>query len=235
MAKRETIQHSIDFGKKEKVLNYACQTYQLSRPNKVGSVMALIRECQPQTIEEWESCYFENAFTAGKKATKISQDSLSDLGVRLYEKITEVVIPEWQEAFRKLTLQDCIDYVHNLTINRTFDGYIREKSVVNDGLAKHFPAVKFEESPAELDHAGDIDYLGYVGDKAFGIQIKPVTAKSNFGNYSISERMKASFQSFFEDFGGKVFIVFSLDGEIGNESVLEEIAIEIDRLNSLIP
>jgi hypothetical protein len=47
--------------------------------------------------------------------------------------------------------------------------------------------------------------------------------------------MKASFQSFFEDFGGKVFIVFSLDGEIGNESVLEEIAIEIDRLNSLIP
>ena len=45
---------SLDFGKKEKVLNYACQTYQLSRPNKVGSVMALIRECQPTTVEEWE-------------------------------------------------------------------------------------------------------------------------------------------------------------------------------------
>jgi hypothetical protein len=40
--------HSQDFGKKEKVLNYACQTYQLSRLNKVGAVMALIRECQPQ-------------------------------------------------------------------------------------------------------------------------------------------------------------------------------------------
>lgn len=36
---------STDFGKKEKVLNYTCQTYQLSRPNKVGAVMALIREC----------------------------------------------------------------------------------------------------------------------------------------------------------------------------------------------
>lgn len=44
--------YSKDFGKKEKVLNYACQTYQLSRPNKVGAVMALIRECQPKSIAE---------------------------------------------------------------------------------------------------------------------------------------------------------------------------------------
>ncbi|MDR3236135.1 MAG: MjaI family restriction endonuclease, partial [Prevotellaceae bacterium] len=50
--------HSLYFGKKEKVLNYACQTYQLSRPNKVGAVMALIRECQPKTIEECQQSYF---------------------------------------------------------------------------------------------------------------------------------------------------------------------------------
>ena len=57
MAKEETKRYSLDFGKKERVLNYACQTYQLSRPNKVGAVMALIRECQPQTIQEWEQWY----------------------------------------------------------------------------------------------------------------------------------------------------------------------------------
>ena len=224
--------YSKEFGKKEKVLNYACQTYQLSRPNKVGAVMALIRECQPQTIEQWETWYFENAYTDSKNAFKVTKGSMNELGTRLHEKITEVVIPEWQEAFRSLTLQDCIDYIHNLTINRTFDGYIREKSVVNDGLAKHYPSVKFEESPSELDHAGDIDYLGYVGDKAIGIQIKPVTAKSNFGNYSISERMKASFQDFEEEYGGKVFIIFSLDGEIANEHVLKDIEKEIERLNN---
>ena len=224
--------YSKEFGKKEKVLNYACQTYQLSRPNKVGAVMALIRECQPQTIEQWEEWYFENAFTDGKKAFKVTKDSINELGIRLHEKITEVVIPEWQEAFRNLTLQDCVDYIHNLTINRTFDGYIREKSVVNDGLAKIFPIVKFEESPAELDHAGDIDYLGYVDDKALGIQIKPVTAKSNFGNYSISERMKASFQDFEDEYGGKVFIIFSLDGEIANNNVLKDIEKEIKRLEN---
>jgi len=223
--------YSFDFGKKEKVLNYTCQTYQLSRPNKVGAVMALIRECQPQTIKEWEQWYFENAYTDAKIKTKITKESLQELGERLYEKITEIVIPEWQAAFAQLTLQDCVDYILNLTINRTFDGFLREKSVVNDGLAKIFTDVVFEESDPELDHAGDIDYIAKVGNYAFGIQIKPVTAKANFGNYSATERMKASFADFEEKFGGKVFIVFSLDGEIANKEVIIEIQKEIERLH----
>lgn len=70
MAKQTTKRYSKEFGKKEKVLNYATQTYQLSRPNKVGAVMALIRECQPKTIEEWEKWYFENATTDGKTDRK---------------------------------------------------------------------------------------------------------------------------------------------------------------------
>ena len=136
------------------------------------------------------------------------------------------------EAFNQLTLHDCIDYIFNLTINRTFDGFLREKSVVEDNLAKRFPEVRFEQSDPELDHAGDIDYLGWVGDKAFGIQIKPVTAKANFGNYSITERMKASFDDFTERFGGRVFIIFSFDGEVGNSEVLDQIKTEIARLES---
>jgi hypothetical protein len=192
--------------------------------------MALIRECQPHTIDEWQQWYFENAYTEAKTKTKITEESLQELGERLYAKITEVVIPEWEAAFKQLTLQDCIDYIFNLTINRTFDGFLREKSVVNDGLAKHFPEIVFEESDPELDHAGDIDYIAKVGNKAIGIQIKPVTAKANFGNYSATERMKASFADFEEKFGGKVFVVFSLDGEIANKEVLKEIQQEIERL-----
>ena len=90
--------------------------------------------------------------------------------------------------------------------------------------------MRFEESDPELDHAGDIDYLGWVGDKAFGIQIKPVTAKANFGNYSATERMKASFDDFTKKFGGKVFVIFSIDEKIKNKEVIEEIAAEIKRL-----
>jgi len=225
------MRYSKEFGKKEKVLNYATQTYQLSRPNKVGAVMSLIRDCQPKTFEEWEKWYFENAHTDSKAPVKITKESLEELGERLYVKIKEIVIPEWTEAFNQLTLQDCIDYIINLTINRTFDGFIREKSVIEDNLAKEFPQVRFEQSDPELDHAGDIDYLGWVSDKAFGIQIKPITAKANFGNYSATERMKASFTDFSKKFGGNVFIVFSEKEKIKNEEVIELIAAEIKLLS----
>jgi hypothetical protein len=195
--------------------------------------MALIRECQPKAIDEWEKWYFEKAHTDGKNPAKITKETIAELGERLYVKITEIVIPEWQEAFKQLTLQDCIDYIYNLTINRTFDGFYREKSVVTENLEKKFPEVKFVESDPDLDHAGDIDYLGYVGDKAFGIQIKPITARANFGNYSPSERMKASFREFEQKCGGKAFIIFSVDDEIKNTDVFEEIEKEIARLKKL--
>lgn len=232
MTKTTLKKFSADFDKKEKVLNYACQTYQLSRPNKVGTVMALIRECQPRTITEWEKWYFKKAFTENKNPVKITPEILKELGERLYEKITGIVIPEWRTAFDELSSQDCEDYIYNLTINRTFDGFVREKSVVNDVLAKYFPEVRFVESDSDLDHAGDIDYLGFVGKYAFGIQIKPITAKANFGNYSMSGRMKANFADFETKYGGKVFIIFSLKGEISNGEVIKEIKKEIKRLKT---
>lgn len=222
------------FGKKEKVLNYTSNAYQLTRPSKVGAVMELIRECQPKTFQEWRQYYFEKAHTKTKVPVKVTQAILNELGERLYEKITEVVIPEWTESFKQITKQDCYDYVYEVTIPRTFDGFLTEKSVINDFLAKKFPDVVFEESDSDLDHSGDIDYIGKVGYKAFGIQIKPVTANSNFGNYNLSERMQANFESFEEKYGGKVFIIFSSKvgnkKEVKNKEVLDQITAEIARL-----
>ena len=149
----------------------------------------------------------------------------------------ENVIPEWIEAFKQITKQDCLDYIYDVTINRTYDGFISEKSVINDSLAEKFPEVEFEESTSDLDHAGDIDYLGKVGKFAFGIQIKPITASSNFGNYSISDRMIDNFKKFEKKYGGKVFIVFSSKNNdkkvVKNIEVLEEIKKEIERLKRL--
>ena len=225
------------FGKKEKVLNYTSNAYQLTRPNKVGAVMELIRECQPKTFEEWRNFYFEKAHTKSKKQPiKVTHAILDELGVRLYEKITEVVIPEWTEAFNQITLEDCHDYIYEVTIPRTYDGFITEKSVINDTLMKAFPNVVFEESDSDLDHAGDIDYIGKVGKKAFGIQIKPVTANANFGNYKPSERMQANFEAFEEKYGGQVFIIFSTKvknkKEIQNRTLLADMQVEIDRLTA---
>ena len=236
MTKKEIKKYAKPFGKKEKVLNYTSNTYQLTRPNKVDAVMALIRECQPKALDEWEKYYFEKAYTKKKDRVKITKETLEELGERLYAKITEVVIPEWTAAFKDLTLQDCKDYIYEVTIVRTYDGFLLEKSVINDGLSKIFPEIEFEESDPELDHAGDIDYIGKVGEHAFGIQIKPITANANFGNYKITERMSASFQDFEKKFGGKVFVIFSTrtgnKKDIVNKEILKDIEKEIGRLKA---
>lgn len=192
--------------------------------------MALIRECQPKTYEEWTKWYFENAYTETKSPQKVTEEVLQELGERLSTKLKEIVIPQLKDAMQTLSIQDCVDYVYNLTINRTYDGFLTEKSVVNDNLAKKFTGVVFEESNPELDHAGDIDYIGKVGDKSFGIQIKPITVNANLGNYSITARMEESFRNFEREYGGKVFIIFSINGNVDNENIYEEIENEIKRL-----
>jgi hypothetical protein len=219
-----------DFGSKEIILNYANRRWGFTKTNKVGTVMALIRQCQPRTFQEWQDWYFEKAYTNTKYPIKMTKEVFTELGQRLYEKITEIVTPQLREALATLTLQDCIDYVFNLTIHRTFDGYLAEKSVDHDTLAKRFPDIIFEETNPDLDHAGDIDFIGRVGNKAFGLQIKPITAQASLGNFSATARMEQSFRDFEQQFSGKVFIVFSVEDRIQNKEIIDQIAAEILRL-----
>jgi hypothetical protein len=46
--------------------------------------------------------------------------------------------------------------------------------------------------------------------------------------------MKASFAGFEEKFSGKVFVIFSLDGEIANKEIIREIRKEIERISNQI-
>ena len=214
------------FQGKEHVLNYTAQRYGLTRPNKVGPVMELIRKCQPRTIEDWENFYWENAFTKKKvDSEKVDKELIQELGKRLYEKINAVVIPEWTRAFEGITEEDCIDYILDVTIRRTFNGFFREKSVVFDNLAKEFPELVFEESDSDLDHAGDIDYIAKIPGtyKIIGLQIKPITSNIAFSGYSISERMKRNFNYFQEEYGGKAFVIFSEKENIVNKEVVDQI------------
>lgn len=219
------------FQGKEHVLNYTAQRYGLTRPNKVGPVMEMIRQCEPKTFKDWEEYYWQNAVT--KKiidAEKVDKILIDELGKRLYEKIHAVVIPEWTKAFEEITEDDCIEYIVDVTIRRTFNGYLREKSVVYDNLAKLFPQLIFEESSSDLDHAGDIDYIGKVSgtNKIIGIQIKPITANIAFSGYSVSDRMKKNFAFFENLYSGKAFVIYSEKEKIVNKEVVEEIRKYLD-------
>jgi len=67
------------------------------------------------------------------------------LGKTLYTKITEVMRAEMDEV----TEEDCINYIKELVIKRTFDGYVREKETVYGQLQESL-GVKIEPA-AEWD------------------------------------------------------------------------------------
>ena len=95
---------------KEWILNGANMRWGLTRKNKVGPVSELIRKCSPKTKEEWEEFYY-------KKVNP--REHLEQLGRVLYIKITEIC----QAEIDTIAEEDCMDFIVNLVIDRTFDGY----------------------------------------------------------------------------------------------------------------
>jgi hypothetical protein len=97
----------------EWILNQANMRWGLTKKNKVGPVSELIRKCSPKSINEWEDYYYSNVY---------SINHLKELGQRLFIKISEVCRAE----IENITESDCIDFIKNLVIKRTYDGYQSE-------------------------------------------------------------------------------------------------------------
>ncbi|MDP6235777.1 MAG: MjaI family restriction endonuclease [Candidatus Poseidoniaceae archaeon] len=110
--------------KPEFVLNHVMNRFQLNFKRNVGSTSDSIRECRPSTLEEWKDYYYDNVR---------SSDHIDSLGERLYEKISEVVSEENRfhpNLLDQIDEEMCIEYMHNLVINRTWNGYAREEGLI---------------------------------------------------------------------------------------------------------
>lgn len=105
---------------KEFVLNHAFNRWQLGYPRNVGHLSKTIRTLNPKSKNEWKTFYFQNLR---------SKQHLEGLGRKLYDKIKNVVANEERfhpKLIESITLQDCLDYVSDVVINRTYDGFRRE-------------------------------------------------------------------------------------------------------------
>ena len=207
---------------KEWILNSATSRYQLNYKRNVGAVSEEIRRCAPKSLAEWQDYYFANV----REKTHIEE-----LGGRLYIKITEVISSEMQE----ITEQDCVDYLLNLVINRTYEGYETEIKTIYGQLEQAL-GCKIKSAPDEWDRGYNVDFYIEVKGKFIGIQIKPVSDVSHIPQiYKERALQEASHSQFKKKFGGSVFYVFSIkqNGKkiIQNTEVIEHIKSEMERLN----
>jgi hypothetical protein len=204
----------------EWILNQANMRWGLTRKNKVGPVSELIRKCSPQSLMEWEDYYFNNVF---------SRQHLEELGKKLFIKISEVCRAE----IENITENDCIWFIKNLVINRTYDGYQSEIQTIY-GQLQDLLGVKLEPAPDEWDRKYNVDFYIKVKDKFIGIQIKP--AGYAYITQIINELsfQKRTHRSFTEKFGGNVFYIISIAEDkrkvIYNPEIIREIIAEIKAL-----
>jgi hypothetical protein len=208
---------------KEWILNSAMNRFQLNFKRNVGATSDSIRKCSPKTLDEWREYYFANVK---------SKAHIKDLGRKLYVKITEVI----QSEVSEVTEQDCIDYMIQLVIDRTFDGYMTEIQTVY-GQLQNILAVKIEPAPDEWDRLFNVDFYIKTGERYIGLQIKPVNSGIQLPEIHKEYALQAeTHRKFTAKYGGKVFYVFSekVNGkkEIANKEVIEEIRKEIKRLQS---
>lgn len=208
---------------KEWILNSAINRWGLQKKKWVGAVSDEIRKCSQKTIQDWKLYYYSKVYP---------KEHLVDIGKRLYIKISEVMRAEIDD----ITEEDCVNYVINLVINRTFDGYITEKKTIYEQL-QHMLNVKIEPAPDEWDRLYNVDFFIKIKDNYIGLQIKP--AGYAFIPQIINERknQEDTHKKFQQKYGGKVFYIISIkDGDkkaIYNIEVVDEIRDEIMRLNNL--
>ncbi len=209
---------------KEWILNSVMNRFQLNFKRNVGPTSESIRKCSPKNLDDWREYYFTNVKP---------KEYIIELGKKLYTKITEVI----QSEVAEVSEQDCIEYMVQLVIDRTYDGYVTEIQTVYGQLQKILD-VKIEAAPDEWDRLFNVDFFIKIKDKYIGLQIKPVNAGIQlpeiFKEYALQEM---THQKFTEVFGGKVFFLFSAKvgdkKEIQNKEVIEDIKAEIKRLEQL--
>ncbi|MBU4374024.1 MAG: MjaI family restriction endonuclease [Euryarchaeota archaeon] len=205
---------------KEWILNQAMNRWGLNKKNSVGPVSELIRKCAPKKLEEWEKYYYEKVYP---------RNYLEELGKKLYVKITEVI----QYEVAEVTEEDCINYIKDVVINRTFKGYQTEIQTIY-GQLQDILGTPIKPAPDEWDRLYNVDFFIEVNDNYIGLQIKPITFEHTFENYKWKEMQETTHTEFQKKFGGRVFTVFSVKvGDkkiIKNIEVAEDIKNEIDRL-----
>ena len=209
---------------KEWILSSAMNRFQLNFKRNVGPTSESIRKCAPKTLEKWQEYYFANVRP---------EEHIIELGKKLYVKITEVI----QAEVAEVTEEDCINYMKQLVIDRTFDGYMTEIQTVY-GQLEQMLGVKIEPAPDEWDRLYNVDFFIKAGESYIGLQIKPVTF--NGGTVQLPEIFKeksiqeTSHRKFTERYGGKVFYIYSFKSgkkkEIYNKDVIDEIRNELTRL-----
>lgn len=187
-------------------MNIATNRWGLNKKIRVGPVAMWIRECAPKTIDDWERYYMERLakFLEKKGINLRPEEYIMNLGQKLYVKISEVLSSE----INNVTESDCIEYIKNLIIKRTFDGYLNEIKTIYGYLESEL-GIKIHPASDEWDRLYNVDFYIPLRDKIIGLQIKPITYEQLPEVHKWKEWLERTHEKFRKEQNGEVFIIFT--------------------------
>ncbi|AVQ13316.1 MjaI restriction endonuclease [Leptospira santarosai] len=119
--------------KKDWYLNRFTNLFGINRKKSIGDLEHHISKALPTSLDNWEEYFYSNIH---------SKESLDELGKKLYERIQEKVLP----AVQSILEIDCINYIRDLGIPKTFQGYIARLQIVQKQL-KDETGIEFQYKP----------------------------------------------------------------------------------------
>jgi hypothetical protein len=155
------------------ILVLANQFAQGTRPEVVGQLTELIKECPYKTYEEWKKWYLQKKPDAIDNAVEKISKMLKNFAKTINEVIDDKMIREW---------------VEELVLLKTFVGLKLQEPILRWLAGRE--RKEYRLSTREEESRG-ID--GWIGDKS--VSIKPITYKTERG---LMEKIKADRIIFYE-------------------------------------
>ena len=209
---------------KEWILNIATNRWGLNKTKSVGPVALWIRECAPKNIQDWQRFYLKKlAEHLRQQDINLNpEEYITTLGQKLFIKVSETLSSEIEEV----TEEDCVQYIKNLLIKRTFEGYHNEIKTIY-GYLENVLGEKIQPAPDKWDKLYNVDFYIKRGDKIIGLQIKPITYDQLPEIHKWRKWLERTHEKFKNEQGGDVFILFTTTKDrkkiIHNHEIIKEI------------
>lgn len=196
----------------------------LNKTKSVGPVALWIRECAPKNIQDWQRFYLKKlAEHLRQQDINLNpEEYITTLGQKLFIKVSETLSSEIEEV----TEEDCVQYIKNLLIKRTFEGYHNEIKTIY-GYLENVLGEKIQPAPDKWDKLYNVDFYIKRGDKIIGLQIKPITYDQLPEIHKWRKWLERTHEKFKKEQGGDVFILFTTTKDrkkiIHNHEIIKEI------------
>lgn len=126
--------------------NMVVNRFQLNQKRNVGPTSESIRECQPRSKEEWADFHYQHVRP---------REHVDELGRRMYEKIQDEIIP----ALESITVDECIAYMHELVIDRAYEGYASEIEAVREVVVGELEGYEVLPTSDDVDQGLAVDFF----------------------------------------------------------------------------